>query len=265
MRGSTHAPSLLEGYTMKRANTLKTLSLISMEDVPLSIDDLRLTSAALGSAQRSGGYHVSAGLRRIARSMGVLSYDEDEAGVSSAPSVGAVRMAIGHAWETWYAALLSARDPLYVQWPGELRLDDVAGTPDGLLYDGSVADSGLPTYRIIDIKTTVKAAYNDPTDHMSWWMARRQIMAYAWMAKKTKPEWGEVSAISELHVLHLVGDRSKGCGSPPGIVRYIMKMDWSEVEACWPSVVVNAVEAGREDGGADEGANEGANKEANEG
>ncbi len=177
---------------------------------------------------RSSGVHLSAVLRLIAQTTGALkAYDEDLdelIGRVSPESVGTtgtlMRIAIGYAWEDWIFPRLEN----VIRQPGELCLDDVYGTPDGLEFTepGDII--------LHEGKATFKSSKNGVVAIQLWlW----QAMGYL---KMLQEKWHEECRTVVFHPLFIRGDYK---GIDPQYLPTEITFEQAEIESVWDMVKRN--------------------------
>lgn len=161
-----------------------------------------------GDAPRSEGVHLSGVTRCIAGEAGILKpeYCEDlslvdvsqEAWWESLDPVNQLRIAIGLAWEQWYAKVL-AETMGVIFHAGERQRDGIYMTPDGESLDMIHVDRA--TYHVQclhELKATYKSI-KTVGDLYSQWMWLAQMKGYC---------KGLDTLYAYLHVLFLCGDYS---------------------------------------------------------
>lgn len=119
-----------------------------------------------GGEPRTTGVHLSAIIRVIAKEMGLLDRYEDNTPESWTVTTK-LRMALGLSWEDW----VQRQYPDVLYHPGELELDGVLMTPDGLHPNGT----------LYEYKVTWKSEntlFGRGYDHNHNWMWHGQNMGY---------------------------------------------------------------------------------------
>ncbi len=176
---------------------------------------------------RSAGLHVSTLIKSIAIKLNLLKGQKAMGGkwTADAPideEAFPLQMALGLAWEDW----LSLQYPEMIYHPGELVLDGVAGSPDGITMLPATADyEGLGDAIIDEIKLTYKSGRNDDLNHPKNKMWLWQIMAYCKML-------GVLCA--RLHALYLFGNYDYAGSFPPCIYRiYAIQFSQDELDRNW--------------------------------
>lgn len=161
-----------------------------------------------GGPPRSDGVHLSKVIRAMALESKILdekwgndlSLDEvsshGDGWWASLDRDSQVRMAIGMAWEEWYAPN-QLQDVAY--HPGEMNLDGIFMTHDGESIDFVYGPKGSFELALHEIKTTSKSI-NTVGNLQSQWLWLAQCKGYA-KALGTR--------IVYLHVLFLYGDYSR--------------------------------------------------------
>lgn len=172
---------------------------------------------------RSTGTHLSGVLRYIARTLGTIKDygdDLDEVlGVADGPGPHkgtSVRFALGFAWEEWMAA----RIPGLIWQPGEMGLDGVYGTPDGL-------DCDLILH---EFKTTFKSSKH-PLQSQQLWMW--QACGYL---KMLQAQYGPGHCTVIFHPVYLRGDYQ---GIDPVYRPESVTFEQQEIDSVWDMVVRN--------------------------
>lgn len=172
---------------------------------------------------RSSGTHLSGVLRYIATTIGTLKYTEDDVeevlggAESPGPHKGAsVRFALGFAWEQWMAAQI----PGLIWQPGEMGLDGVYGTPDGL-------DCDLVLH---EFKTTYKSS-KSPLQLQQLWMW--QACGYL---KMLQAQYGPGHCTVIFHPVYLRGDYQ---GIDPVYRPESVTFEQQEIDSVWDMVLRN--------------------------
>lgn len=186
------------------------------------------TPPAVGKAPpRSPGMHVSALVKSIAVKLNLLKGQKAMGGkwTADAPideESFPLQMALGLAWEDW----LSLQYPEMIYHPGELVMDGVAGSPDGITpLPDTVEYEGLGDAVVDEIKLTFKSGRNDDLNHPKNKIWLWQVMAYCKML-------GVLCA--RLHVLYLYGNYEYSAPFPPCIYRiYCIQFTQQEVDMNW--------------------------------
>src|SRR5882672_7099837 len=189
-----------------------------------------------GGAPRSPGVHASNLIRGLAIETGKLKLDLGEAGMRSLsitevadntawwnglPSGAQLKISMGLAWERWY---LEQLDETVVGHPGEMELDGVFLTHDGVSLD-MVASEHPGGYKQVlalhEIKLTYKSinTVGDLTNQFLWLM---QVKAYC-RALGTR--------IAYLHILYVCGDYSHPLS--PVLHVWRIEFDQGEIDEAW--------------------------------
>lgn len=186
---------------------------------------------------RSPGTHLSGVLRVIATQIGSLKSSgedlDDIIDSTALESVGLngtlMRLAIGFAWEEY----IFRRLPNVIHQPGELALDDVYGTPDGLEFTepGDIV--------LHEGKATFKSSKNGILG-ISLWMW--QAMA---LLKMLQVKWKEQCRTVVFHPLFIKGDYS---GIDPQYLPTEITFEQAEIESVWDMVKRNKHLAKPEEG-----------------
>lgn len=192
-------------------------------DVPLTLP---------AGPPRSPGIHLSKVTRAIALESKIL--DEKWGKDLSLEEVSAngpewwasqdrdsqVRMAIGMAWEAWYAPLLEG----VAYQPGEMCLNGIFMTPDGESIDFLYGKKEEYELAIHELKTTSKSLRRMGNLSGEWlWLA--QCKGYAKAQK---------ALIVYLHVLFLCGDYSYPI--TPKLVCWRIEFTQDEIDESWEIV-----------------------------
>jgi hypothetical protein len=185
-----------------------------------------------GGDPRTPGVHLSGVIRWIAIQMGVLTPDDrdctddrNEIGqaVQRFPLEARLKMAVGLAWEDW----LSSQYPDVMYHPGEMELDGILMTPDGL----------HPNETLYEFKVTWKSAFklfNEGYDHKSFWMWRAQNMGYL-----KALGWRKVRQC----ILYVNGDYR---GSLPQFVELDVEYTQEEIDDNWRLMLKHKHQAEKE-------------------
>ncbi len=167
-----------------------------------------------GAGQRSSGVHLSQIVRHVAVKMRYLEQDDDDQpeDINQWPLVQRLRMAMGLAWEEYYGQFY----PTVLFHPGEVVMDDIAGSPDGVEPDAA----GGPILH--EFKVTWKSrrrileALDDHNGGKCNWMWLTQCKAYCHMLGYSKVR---------LHVYTVNGDYK-----PPAPALDVIAMEVSRAE-----------------------------------
>ena len=172
-----------------------------------------------GSMARSGGLHLTDILREIGLKIGVfkaedLEQDIDTLIVAQKASEGGcdhlVRVAVGLAWEDW----ISRQIPGLSYHPGEIVLDGIAMTPDGIVWTKN-------STVVHEFKATWKSMRKPIAEQWLWWS---QLKGYC---------QGVGTRHGVLDVLWVNGDYR---GSGPQYMAYQVEFSGEELEANWKMV-----------------------------
>jgi len=130
-------------------------------------------------------------------------------------------MAIGMAWEDW----ISQQYPEMLYHIGELELDGIAGSPDGItMFPDLPAYKGLGEACVEEIKLTWKSG-RQPIEDPKFWMWLCQIKAYCKMLP---------CLCARLHVTFVRADYSKGPDAPACLYRvYCLQFSQAELDQNW--------------------------------
>ncbi len=175
------------------------------------------------ASPRSKGLHVSTLIKRIAVNMGLIKSLKAMGGKWKAEPVldeedFPLIMAMGMAWEDW----LSQQYSEMIYHPGELALDGVAGSPDGITP--CELPEGAGDAVIEEFKLTLKSGRHD-IHHSNYLMWLWQVMAYCKML-------GTLCA--RLHVLFINGCYDYAAPGLPPIYRiYVLQFSQEEVDRTW--------------------------------
>ncbi len=187
-----------------------------------------------GGASRTAGIHLSGILRPLGFSMGWIDKKWDtgetiEELVSRTPvsEVGLngnlMRLVLGMGIEDWVAKNLTATRPGFVHQPGEVMLDGILGTPDGLEAD----DEGLLVH---EIKGTHKSS-RKPVQEQSLW-----IWQGACYCRMLSEKYRERITRCIFHPFYIRGDYT---GIDPQYVPTLVVFEWAEIESYWNTVVTH--------------------------
>lgn len=178
---------------------------------------------------RSSGHHLMGIVRYALTGAGLLktyAAAEDE-------ELMPLRMAMGMAWEDWSVGLW----PDLVWQPGELKLDNVFGTPDGrsmLSIAGGPEGSGDFDCSE-EFKCTWKSSgkWKDVTDVIIW------MWQLAGVCKMSGTNY------ARLHVFWVMGDYR---GSGPQYFTYLLHFTQDELDKFWRNIILaNRDKAPREE------------------
>lgn len=180
---------------------------------------------------RSTGTHLSGVLRYVAKVLGTIKGPEDdleevmEVSNGPGPHKGtSVRFALGFAWEQWMAE----RIPGLIWQPGEMNLDGVYGTPDGL-------DCDLVLH---EFKTTYKSCKNPLGTQQLWmWQACGYLkMLQAKYRGMGFPSVAEGLKTTVFHPVYLRGDYQ---GIDPVYRPESVTFEQGEIDSVWDMVLRN--------------------------
>lgn len=188
--------------------------------------DLHTARKPVVAPPRSPGLHVSSLIKSIALKSGLLKSLPAQNGRFKSGQIldetdFPLVMAMGMAWEDW----ISLQYPEMVYHPGELELDGVAGSPDGItLFPALPQYTGLGEGIIEEFKLTYKSARKDISDPANWmWLC--QVKAYCKMLP---------SLCARIHVLYVNGDYSYDRPGMPCMYRiYCVQFTQQEVDSNW--------------------------------
>lgn len=178
---------------------------------------------------RTSGIHLSGVLRAIAQHTRILKHDNEDLATLIANhdpyTVGSngllMRLIIGYAWEDW----ISRRIPGLVYHPGEIILDGIIMTPDGVHMDEDTGE-----YVLDEFKATFKSAKKHVSESPMWmWQGAGYLKGLA-------HKYREPCTRAVYHVLHLRGDYS---GIDPMYVATEVEFEPAEIETTWNTVQTN--------------------------
>jgi hypothetical protein len=175
---------------------------------------------------RSKGTHVSGIIRNIALEMGVLKSDGvDEPTMADIRVItdptAIMRILIGLAWEEFYLPQI----PNVKKHPGEMCVDGVYMTPDGIENGRAPLGCSGPLGRSPSIIHEVKATYKSlktASDLNSQWLWMTQISAYC---------KGYGTRFARLHVLFLNGDYKYPL--QPQVKAWDIEFEQAEIDRNW--------------------------------
>lgn len=172
------------------------------------------------ASERSAGVHVSGVLKYVAVNTGTLQ-EHDRDFDEEFP----LQMALGMAMESWFQALW----PGLVWQPGELCLDGVYGSPDGMSqYDGQLEHiKGFPM--VEEFKLTWKSSRNRHASITGEWLWMRQLMCYCLMMG---------TQLGRLHVVWVNGGWQDTYKLEPTYNTYLIQFDEKEMQQFWLNVVL---------------------------
>lgn len=167
--------------------------------------------------KRSKGVHLSGVIKYVLTTSGLLAADEEEqASAGDVPSLALsarlLRMFVGMCWEAGVVGLWPEID-----WqPGQVALDGVTGSPDGITRS---------TKTLEEFKATWKSSHTRPdiTKEKLWMW---QLMGYCKMLGLLR---------ARLHVLWLNGSYRP---PSPRYVTYLIEFTQAELDKFWANVIV---------------------------
>lgn len=171
---------------------------------------------APGARPRSPGVHMSDLIRPAAIAAGLFEADDELAQLPPGqrfPQPAINRMCAGLAWEEWLAKRYAGR---VIFHPGEVMLDGVAGSPDGISWDTN------NRVFVHEFKLTWKSA-NKPTQRCWYWVS--QIQAYLLGLQAIVQPMGGTIGGGYLHTYHVMGDYR---GSGP--IYRVMYLEFGQME-----------------------------------
>ena len=127
----------------------------------------------------------------------------------------------GFVWER----LLSMALPIRVERPGEIMLDGVILSPDGVAFNEWIQESVVEEY-----KCTARSSKSNPADNVGWMM---QIKAYC-------KGVGVTNAV--MRILHLNGDWKENRAPMPKT--YLFRFGQDELDENWNAIVAYAKDRG---------------------
>lgn len=204
--------------------------LISETEVKLEWGDLESRvrrKRPKGAERRSSGVHLSGIISYVLETSGLVEKNEtDEMGLA---------VAVGVAWEEFAVGLY----PEMTWQPGEVHLDNVYGSPDGLTKgvdrNGVLADgeSGIPIV-LEEFKATWRSRVSKPPLANRRWMW--QLSGYLEMMELRH---------ARLHVLWINGNYKN---YRPEYCTYLFEFEQPELDRFWNNVVLpNRDKAKREE------------------
>jgi hypothetical protein len=168
-------------------------------------------------------------IKAVLQKLGKLKLDEEERDTMP------LCMAIGMAWENWVVGLEHAREWWKVEWqPGEWRVDEVAGTPDGVgvfkeykarLKGGEIKKSLVEHKCLDEFKATWKSEHT-----------RKDILGESlWVWQLAANCYALGLEYARLHVLWVNGDYR-----PPSPIYmvYTVRFEKEELEVFWKNVIL---------------------------
>lgn len=195
--------------------------LLSQTEIKLEWSDIhtrKVRVKAKHSHARSSGTHVSGVIKYVLQTSGLLTV-EDEA--DEFP----LRMAIGMAWEEWAVGLW----PKMAWQPGEVNLDGVFGSPDGITHDPRGKIDTLEEFKATWKSARVGGKYSDILKQKVWlW----QLMAYAKILDLLR---------ARIHILWINGDYQRDFGTGPPAPRYAvyeLQFMQEELDRFWTNVIL---------------------------
>jgi hypothetical protein len=192
--------------------------LISETEIRLQWPDLRewtVPKRAKKQVERSSGVHVSGIVKYCLTEAGLLTRDDEADEPNSDTPRFLLRMAIGMAWEAWVVGLWKM-----IQWqPGEVSLDGITGSPDGITNGKGV----IPLLE--EFKVTWKSlhTHKDVLRERIWMW---QIMAYLKLTGLR---------LVRLHVLWVNGDYRP---PDPRYTTHLIEFSQKEIDGFWENVML---------------------------
>jgi hypothetical protein len=183
------------------------------------IDSLVKQERASGQ-ERSTGVHLSGVIRYVLSTAGLLT-------VEDATDEMPLRMAVGMAWEAFVVGLW----PEIVWQPGEVHLDGVFGSPDGVTppsEQGGIMclEEFKATWKSRLQKSEERGVRPPPkviTEDRLWML---QLAGYCWMMALNR---------ARLHVLWINGDYRQ---SGPQYFTYLIEFSEEELQRLWTKMIV---------------------------
>lgn len=163
--------------------------------------------------RRSSGVHLSGVTKYVLAKAGLLNVEDK---TDEMP----LRMCVGMAWEDWVVGLWPK-----MKWqPGEVTLDGVTGSPDGLTRYQKL-DKGPRVTLLEEFKATWKSSHTrqDITQEKVWMW---QLMGYCKMLKLNH---------ARLHVFWINGDYRP---PSPKYMTYLLKFTNEELDKFWVNVIL---------------------------
>ena len=192
-------------------------TLISQSEVKIQWSDInsRVTRKRPRHVeQRSSGWHVMGVLKAPLVAAGELKLRDDS---SLAGDEMPLCMAIGMAWEDWVVGLY----PNIVWQPGEVCLDDIYGSPDGLSHDAPGDELMLEEF---------KATWMSLRTHEDILKCKKYMWQMAAYCHMNKAEY------ARLHVCWMAGEYWKP--QTPAYMVYRLHFSAVETEQFWNKVVM---------------------------
>lgn len=185
-------------------------------DTPYSIE--REKGNGGNGPVRSSGVHVSGIIRHLAMKHGMLKKEQGEE-TTAAPTAAAtfkreMYFAVGYAWENYCASFI----PGLIHQPGEMNLDGVTMSPDGLTLD----ELGFVLH---EFKATYTSMTHPIQERFMWlWQCMSYLagLSAKYNAKCTR---------AVLHPLYMNGDYREN--RHPVYRPVMIEFEWGEIEKNW--------------------------------
>lgn len=179
---------------------------------------LGLPGPAHGTPTRSAGLHMSDLIRAAAIDTGMFEPDDETAAIPEGeqfPQPALNRMCAGLAWEDWLAKRYAGVITFH---PGEVWLDGVAGSPDGISFPGG----DTTDCHVHEFKFTWKST-NTPLRKSWYWVS--QLQAYLKAMRCTG---------AFLHTYHVMGNY-RGSGPIYRVIHF--RFNERELEENWNTLL----------------------------
>lgn len=196
----------------------ETKIVLTWSDMTGRVEHKRVTT------DRSAGVHLMSGIiRPVLTKSGLLKTFVDKEQLD--PEEMPLRMALGMAAEAWFVGLY----PYLIWQPGEVTLDGVVGSPDGLTMDGGVIRPELAGEDVDEEWKVTWCSRNtygqDITQHKLWMW---QFAGYCKMIG---------CRFTRAHIIWACGDYKKGPPSP-AYHTYLIEFTQQELDSFWTNIVL---------------------------
>lgn len=193
--------------------------LLEEKEINLEFSDLAnmRPKEKISDGKRSNGIHLSGIIKFVMVTCGLLTPDDDTVEIMP------LRMAVGVAWEAFVVQLW----PSLIWQPGEIKMDGIVGSPDGIntqLMPEAVVLEEIKCTWMSRMEPGVKPPVPRNILNMKRWMM--QVAGYCHMASLTH---------CRLHVLWVNGDyRSSG----PQYYTYLISFTEAELARMWNNMIL---------------------------
>ena len=183
---------------------------------------------------RSSGLHLSTIIRDLALKTGVLDSKWDFPIEEGDTTLAAV----GMAWEDW----LAKHTPELEFHPGELHLDGIAMSPDGII--AVELEDGRVEWVLVEIKSTLKSS-RDFRELLK--LGAKKVLQYLWQVKSYRYALNKLFAehksnLAQIWILFLRSDYNRNWDESPPMQFKIFHLEFSdeELEVNWGMITSHA-------------------------